>query len=349
MPRNPSSKPWFHQATGFWCATVAGKREYLDRDYLVACRKLKARRKQKLREQAGGREWLDVPFSVLADEYVADLKARRKPTTYRAVRYRLLRALKTIGTQLRVGEIRKFHLAKIEQEMVAEEYSPTSVKNTLATVQGVFNWAIKREMLDSSPLVGYEKPRARRRTRIITEEEYGRLLAKTDPNFQNVITALRLTGCRPGEVRTLIWEWVDLERRLWVIPQHKTVTQQANPMPRLIPLPDAVLAMCQELAQKPHRPTDRVFLNRRGRPYTKDCFARKMSRLRTRAGIEDKAGERIVLYSNRHTFGTEKSGRVSAIELAELMGHTDVRTTHRYTHFDVDRLHEIQRRAQGAG
>ena len=60
-----------------------------------------------------------------------------------------------------------------------------------------------------------------------------------------------------------------------------------------------------------------------------------------------KAGERVVLYSYRHTFGTESSGRVSDIELAELMGHTEVRTTHRYVHLNVDRLHDIRRRVEG--
>ncbi len=162
-----------------------------------------------------------------------------------------------------------------------------------------------------------------------------------------MITALRLTGCRPGEVRTLIWAWVDLDRRLWILAEHKTNTQQSNPQPRIIPLPDPIFEMCRELAQQPHQPTDHVFLNKLGKPYTKDCFVRKMDRLRKRAGIEVKGDERIVLYSNRHTYGTEKSANVSAIELAALLGHSDVRTTQRYTHFNTDRLHEMQRRAQG--
>jgi integrase len=59
---------------------------------------------------------------------------------------------------------------------------------------------------------------------VITPEEYEKLLATADPNFGRVITALRQTGCRPGEVRTLIWEWVDMESKLWIIPDHKTVT-----------------------------------------------------------------------------------------------------------------------------
>ncbi len=347
MGRKPSDKPWHHNPTGYWCVTLDGKREYLDRDYQVACRKLKALKARRKRERAGGREWLDQPFSVLADEYMADIKARKKAATYSAVRYSLLRALKILGSTLRVAEVRKLHLAKIEQALTAAEYSPTTVKHTIAAVQGVFHWAVKHEVLDVNPLVGYDKPKAHRRTRVITPEEYEKLLAKADPNFSRVITVLRLTGCRPGEVRTLIWEWVDLESKLWIVPDHKTVTRQANPQPRIIPLPDKIVEMCKELAQQPHKIENHVFLNKFGKPYTKDCFVRKMDRLRKRAGIEVKAGERIVLYSNRHTYGTEKSARVSSIELAELMGHTDVRTTQRYTHFNTDRLHDIQRRAQG--
>jgi len=54
MARKPSDKPWLHGASGYWCATVNGKRRKLDKDYRVACRKLKALGSKKKREQAGG-------------------------------------------------------------------------------------------------------------------------------------------------------------------------------------------------------------------------------------------------------------------------------------------------------
>ena len=69
MGRKPSGKPWLHAPTGYWCVTLGGKREYLDKDYQVAVRKLKALIARRKRELAGGREWLDQPFSVLADEH----------------------------------------------------------------------------------------------------------------------------------------------------------------------------------------------------------------------------------------------------------------------------------------
>jgi integrase len=71
-----------------------------------------------------------------------------------------------------------------------------------------------------------------------------------------------------------------------------------------------------------------------------------MRRLRERAGLGPRAGENIVLYTTRHTFGTATVGKVSDIELAELMGHTDAATTRRYVHLNLERLREIRKRAQ---
>ena len=346
MARKASNKPWLHGASGWWCATIGGKRKKLDKDFVAACRKLKALRVQAKKGLIGNRDWWDAPFSQLADEYLDDIKARKKPATYRSFRYGILRALKVVGTTVRVAELRKFHLAKIEQHMRKDSYSPTTIKDTITTVQGVLNWAVEYELIDTTPLPRYRKPAARCRTRVITREEFGALLREADRNFRRFLVALRLTGCRPGELRSLIWEWVDLEQELWIIPEHKTITRQREPRPRMIPLPPRILRLCRRLAQQSHLPTDCVFLNKLGLPYSKDCLVRKMDRLRDRAGIGAKGGERIVLYSNRHTFGTDNAGKVSDIELAEVMGHTETRMTRRYVHSSADRLRGIQRRLQ---
>ena len=140
MGRPRSKKPWHHAPSGYWCCTVNGKREYLDRDYKLACRKLNELRSKVKREEAGGKEWLDAPFAELVDEYLTDIKARRKSTTYVSARYRLLRALEVLGTKVRVGEVRKSHLAKIEAQLTGSgSYSPTTIKDTLVIVSGVFN------------------------------------------------------------------------------------------------------------------------------------------------------------------------------------------------------------------
>lgn len=345
MARRSTGKPWLHEQSGYWCTFVEHKRVYLDKDYKLACKKLRQQKAdRKKAEQGVGTEWLTAPIADLADEFLDDILARKKPETHRGYRYRLLKALQVIGPKTRVADIGKLHLARIEQKMTGK-YSPTTIRDTIATLQAVFNWALSYDLLTENPLAGYKKPRGLARTRIITPSEFQTLLRHSDLSFRRVLLALRWTGCRPVEVRSLIWDWVDLESGLWILKDHKTVTRQRNPRPRIIPLPKPILRLCERLAEREHQPSDHVFLNARDTPYTKDALCRKMARLRKRAKIESKAGEQLVLYCTRHTFGTQVSGRVSDIELAELMGHTDVRTTHRYVHIDTDRLKEIQQRA----
>ena len=97
VPRKPADKPWLHKASQTWCITLDGKRQYLDRDYKVACRKLRKLRAEQERIRQGGREWLDALFADLADEFLTDVKARRAAGTYRNYREQLLRAMKAFG------------------------------------------------------------------------------------------------------------------------------------------------------------------------------------------------------------------------------------------------------------
>jgi integrase len=345
-PRSTPRKPWFHAPSGFWCAQVAGKRHYLDRDPDKAQRKLNKLLADRQRRRAGQPDWLDAPLVQLADTFLDDVKNRKCAGTYADYRNLLERARTYLGDDLTVGEVRKFHLAKLEQAMHGR-YSPTTVYKTLHAVQRVFAWAVEVEILDYSPLVGYRKPRPRQRTRVIAPEEFRRMLRHSDVVFRRVLLALRLTGCRPGELRALRWEHVDLEGGIWVLPEHKTVTRQRQPRPRVIALPEPVLRLVCWLARQPHDSQDPVFRNRAGRPWTREAFHSRMTRLRERAGLEPLGGERIVLYSARHTYGTDALGKVTDIELAELMGHTNTATTRRYVHLNAQRLRDIQKRAQG--
>lgn len=349
MPRRPSDRPWLHSKSGFWCATIDGRRVYLDHDYKVACRKLAASIREAKARAAGKSDWLDRPFCELADVFLDHIQSTRKPTTFSGYKARLTRALEVIGTVVRVGEMGKRHLAEIESAM-PRELSPTTVRDTLTSVQTVYGWAVRNEFVDFNPLVGYRKPAARMRTRVITDKEFQSLLraAGRNPAFRRVLLALRHTGCRPGEIRKLTWEMVDLEKGLWILPDHKSITRQRRPRPRVIPLPPVIWKLGRQLASKRLAGSDRVFLNMWDKPYSKDCLVKVFTRLRERAGIGLKAGERIVLYSNRHTFATECAGRIADIELAELLGHTTTQMLPRYTHFNAERLQEIRTRASSS-
>jgi integrase len=81
-------------------------------------------------------------------------------------------------------------------------------------------------------------------------------------------------------MRTLTWNCVDLDRELWIIPKHKTINQQNEPLPRIVPLHPLVCQICRRLAKRSHSPNDYVFLNMHGQSYKKDTLVTKMARLR---------------------------------------------------------------------
>src|SRR5262245_9382900 len=64
MSARPSPrKPWLHAPSGFWCAQIAGKRHYLDRDPGIAQRKLLKLLQEQKRGDAAQRHWLDGFFA----------------------------------------------------------------------------------------------------------------------------------------------------------------------------------------------------------------------------------------------------------------------------------------------
>ena len=69
-------------------------------------------------------------------------------------------------------------LDQIEQRYF-KTHSPKTVRDTLASVQSVFPWAIRNDLLDHNPVAGYEKPAAGGRTRVVTADEFQSLLRKT--------------------------------------------------------------------------------------------------------------------------------------------------------------------------
>src|SRR5262245_26368292 len=101
-PQQPKRKPWYRAPSGFWCAQIDGKRHYLDRDRGAAERKLKKLLQDKRRGDAGQKEWLDAPFADLADEFLDDVKARKKPATYRSYQEMLELTRQHLGAGLRV-------------------------------------------------------------------------------------------------------------------------------------------------------------------------------------------------------------------------------------------------------
>jgi len=126
---------------------------------------------------------------------------------------------------LKRGDIARFH-AKLAAKAPTANYC-------VAILSKILSWAEEQDYRpkQSNPCFGIEKFRENKRQRYLSKEEFGRLgqvLAKVAAeSLENLyaVAAIRLllvTGAQVGEILTLKWTYVDLERRVLLLPDSKT-------------------------------------------------------------------------------------------------------------------------------
>jgi integrase len=185
---------------------------------------------------------------------------------------------------------------------------------------------------ESNPVRDVTLPRpAPGRTRFLSDDERARLLAACRTSEQRALYPFVLfcltTGCRRGEAYGLLWRDVDLRRR-WAIFR---ITK--NGTARGVPLVPAVVAEFELLL----RDDERVFPLDMGRAW--DTAVRK-------AGLTD-----FRFHDLRHSAASRlvQSG-ANLSEVAQLLGHRDIRMTQRYSHVHSDHTRAlVDRVMEGIG
>jgi len=235
-----------------------------------------------------------------------------------------------------MGSLRAREVTPIAaQEMLnalVKLYRPKTVNNWLIACKACWNWARQMKLLADNPFDALKPLHAPGRTRICTQKEYEQLLGGTDDTFRAVLKFLRVTPARPGVVRELRFE--DINPLFTLITMHKTKRSATSHIkePWRFSIDGELGEVLRSLAAV-RGGTGHVFLNENGRPWTKDALALRFRRLRDRVGLgADTRGEKLVLYSSRHTYLTAAAPMISAPMLGTIADHTDPRTTRRYVH-----------------
>ncbi len=116
---------------------------------------------------------------------------------------------------------------------------------------------------------------------------------------------------------------------------------------RLVPLGEPALAAVaqylergrSELARGGRRPSEAMFLTRRGTPMTRQNFFERLRQYAVRAGIPR---ERVSPHVLRHAFATDLlEGGADLRAVQAMLGHADLATTQIYTHVSRKRLREL--------
>ncbi|WP_045836431.1 site-specific integrase [Hyphomicrobium sp. 99] len=130
-------------------------------------------------------------------------------------------------------------------EGIADNDKGPLANRTFSAIRRLFNWAVQRDIVATSPCDGLEPPASEgSRTRILNDDEIRWLwLAAGEQSypFGHLAKLLLLTGQRRTEVAGIVADELNRQSRQWLIPRERTKNARAN----LVPLSDAALEILQ--------------------------------------------------------------------------------------------------------
>lgn len=181
-----------------------------------------------------------------------------------------------------------------------------------------------------NPVRGIPRPRMNNaRDRFLSSEDAARLLKATEkslcPQLRNIVGLLLLTGARKRELLDARWENVNLDRKVWFIPDSKTGK------PRHVPLSQAALNIIDQLPKFNNCPW--LLPN----PKTKKPFTdikHPWETARAAAGLDG-----LHIHDLRHSAASFMiNAGIDLFAVGRVLGHADHQSTMRYAHLANDTL-----------
>jgi integrase len=219
-----------------------------------------------------------------------------------------------------------------------KQVSGSTVNRELALLKRMFHLAMDWDLYLGSNPVRKVKFFQEINTgfRVLSKEEEKVFVASATPYIQDIALFALNTGLRIGEILSLKWEAVDLEKNLLTIFAEKT--HKIRPVP--INSAARRVLECWMLGKK----NGFVFYNHEtGKPFVD--LAAGFALACRKAGIEG-----VTWHTLRHTFASRLLDRgTDIVTVQQLLGHSTVTVTMRYTHTNLDAKRSAVAKLEGFG
>jgi len=257
---------------------------------------------------------------------------------------------------MKVADVDSEHIEKLHAEIVRAG-KPYRANRVVALLSKMFSLAAKWKMrpLHSNPCEGVGRAEENARERYLSEVEVSRLHdaldAHRDQQAADIIRLLLLTGARKGEVLSMRWGALDLAAGRWLKPAATTKQKKDHHAP-LSPHACVLLA---EIRAKIEDEDEPFVFPGRGRGGHRNSVKKDWRAICIAAGLVDTAtttdarGQKktvvtpnVRIHDLRHTFASALVSTGHSLPvIGKLLGHTQAKTTERYTHLYDD----VQRQA----
>ena len=275
----------------------------------------------------------NVPFSVLAENYIDLLKRDRKSWKPDASRYRNHISPELADTPIK--DIDRFVVTRLRAGLQKKGLAPKSIFLVLTLIRAMFNkaplWGLhtaenpvsEASRLDDKFL---EVP-DNNRTRYLTNEEARTLLeslATKSTDVHDMAFLSLYTGMRAGEILKLQWRDIDFKSSLIRIRNPKNdETRSAFITPEI----KEIL-----LNRGAGENQEYLFVSKNGNQVAEvsNTFERTIAELGFNDGVEERL-DKVVFHSLRHTFGSWLAQNGEPLQvISDLLGHKDLKMTRRY-------------------
>ncbi len=262
------------------------------------------------------------------------------------------------------GEVDTLAVRSFLAAMTRDGIGATSRSRALSAVRSLFRYACREGILDHNPARGVRAPKLPkplpRHLRPGETEDLLEAREGQDPlalRDRALLELLYASGLRVGELVSLDWRDIDLPARLLrvvgkggkerMVPFGRPATAALQSW---LAVWEGVRAQGAALGLAADGEEEPIFLNYRGGRLTARSVRRVVDRAVDAAGI----ARGVHPHTLRHTFATHLlEGGADLRAIQELLGHSSLATTQRYTHLEVERLLAVYRqshpRARGEG
>ena len=295
---------------------------------------------RKLREQMLNRSHAlnepgkEVPtLNEFSKEFIETYaKSNNKPSEVISKEGILERYLKPEMGRVRLDKIGVRKIELFKSKMLKRKLSPKTVNNALAVLSKMLRYSEETELIVKAPRIKLLKTTLPD-IDFLTFEEAERLVqaAEDRPDWQAMVIVALKTGLRYGELCELRWQDVDLTVGRIMVRRSYTrghVTTPKNGKPREVPLSPKTMHLLKRHRGLKHLKGGLVFCKPDGGRRIHRRADVAIKRIARAAGLRS-----IGWHIMRHSFASHLVMRGRSLkEIQELLGHSDIKQTMRYSH-----------------
>ncbi|HNV62257.1 MAG TPA: site-specific integrase [Candidatus Cloacimonas acidaminovorans] len=234
-------------------------------------------------------------------------------------------------------QINSLDIEKYKSDKIKDGLKNKTINNQLTVLAKCLKIAEEWGLLEKIPKIKKLKVQPQKFD-FLTEEECKLLLDNSDGIFKEMIFFAIKTGLRFGELIAIDWNDVNLNEQLLTVRRSIVLGEMGSTKSnkiRYIPLTDEV---CQMLIQRAKK-SGYVFSDKLGNPLKQYSCCDNLYCLCKRIGLR-----KIGWHTFRHTFASHLvQNGVSIKAVQELLGHSNIATTMRYSHLGPSTLREAIR------